>query len=119
MNEVIELSELGRNSKADVVDEAWNDQRLIFSAASLQRIGLDSFSEVSRAVECAMDICCKHGLPVEKHFKAIYVGDGDSHTLQKDWKLSKFAYTLAIFYSGSDKPALRRLQVEILKSYCD
>ena len=109
-----------RDSEApDALEEAMNDQNLIFNAASLRDIGFNSFIEITGAVERAMAVCNCNGLSVKEHFKSIYISDNDTHTLQRDWKLSKLAYTLTILNGASDNPLVARLQMAILKKYLD
>jgi hypothetical protein len=101
------------------IEEAINDSRLLFHATSLESIGFDSLYEINDAVQRAITICCDNGVAVNEHFKPIYISDNDTHTLRKDWKLSKLAYTLAILYGAPGDPRVQRLQFEILKQFVD
>jgi hypothetical protein len=103
----------------DAIEEAMNDQNLVFNATSLKAIGFESLLEISKAVERAMAVCNCNGIEVKEHFKSIYISDNDKHTIERDWKLSKLAYTLTIINGASDNPMVARLQFAILQKYID
>ena len=102
---------------ANVVEEAMDDQNLIFTANSLLDIGFQSRSEINECISRAKAVCTCNGLPLHQHFKSIYISDEDHHTVQQEWKLSRLAYTLAILNGSSENPLVARLQMAILNSY--
>jgi hypothetical protein len=102
---------------ANVVEEAMNDRNLIFTANSLLDIGFRSRSEIEECISRAKSVCTCNGLPLHQHFKSIYISDGDRHTVQREWRLSRLAYTLAILNGSSENPLVARLQMAILNSY--
>ena len=99
------------------LDDAIHEQSLIFSTRSLVDIGFDPCDEICSAVERAMQVCNHNGLPVNDHFKPIFVSDNDAHTVCKEWKLSRLAYMLVMMNGASDNPMAGRLQYEVLRVY--
>ena len=116
-NEIIDTRYTLASDIVDALDEAMTDRNLIFNATSLRNVGFGSLLEITEAVERAMAICNCNGLPVKEHFKSIYISDCALHTLQRDWKLSKLAYTLTILNGACDNPAVARLQFTMLQKY--
>jgi hypothetical protein len=102
---------------SEPLQEAMNDTNLIFTANSLLDIGFRSSVEVESAVERAKAVCLNSGLRVGEHFKTIFVSDDDHHTVLRDWRLSRLAYTLCILNGSSDNPLVARLQITILDTY--
>ena len=102
---------------ADILEDAMNDRNLLFNANSLLEIGFRSGDEVEQAIARAKSICTCNGLPLYQHFKTIYVSDDGHHTVQRDWKLSRLAYTLSILNGASDNPMVAKLQMTILDRY--
>src|SRR5688500_9050535 len=94
--DIIEFRTGRESAAADALEEAINDQHLIFSARSLVDMGFATLPEISMAVERAIKVCSTNGLLIREHFKPIYVADHDTHTVSRDWKLSKLAYTLVM-----------------------
>jgi hypothetical protein len=114
---VIDVRYTPREEAWDAFEEAMIDHKLVFNARSLCDVGFEPNNEVTAAVERAMRICSSNGLSIKEHFKTIYISDSDTHTVQRDWKLSKLAYTLAMMNGASDNPMVGRLQFEVLKNY--
>jgi hypothetical protein len=117
--DIIALRDTYASGEWEAVEEAVNDRALAFNALSLQKIGFESLAEINKAVERAISICYHNGVSPRAHFKAIYVADEETHTIRKDWKLSRLAYTLAIFSGSSNNSVIARIQFEILKKYHD
>jgi hypothetical protein len=102
---------------SNVLEDALNERNLIFTAASLTNMGFESMDEIAQAVERAITICNCNGLSVTEHFKTVYISDHDSHTVRRDWKLSKLGYTLVMMNGSCENPVVGRLQIEMLKKY--
>jgi hypothetical protein len=117
--DIIELRYAYDHNPGELLEEAVNDKRLIFNARSLQKIGFESLPEISVAVERAMTVCRSNGLSIKEHFKPIYLSDQRTHTVLKDWKLSKMAYMLAILNGPTHNSTVARLQLEMLKHYME
>jgi hypothetical protein len=117
--DIIALRDTYSGGEWEAVEEAVNDRALVFNALSLRKIGFESLVEINKAVERAIAICYHNGVSPREHFKAIYIADEETHTIRKDWKLSRLAYTLAIFNGASDNANVARLQFEIVKNYLD
>jgi hypothetical protein len=100
-----------------VVEDAMNDQNLVFTANSLLDIGFSSTVEIDEAIHRARAVCNNSGLPLHLHFKSIYISDDGHHTVQREWKLSRLAYTLVILNGSSENPLVARLQMTILNTY--
>jgi hypothetical protein len=100
-----------------VVEDAMNDSNLVFTGNSLLDIGFNSYGEIEDAVHRARSVCRCNGVPVHQNFKDIFISDEDHHTIQRDWKLSRLAYTLCIINGSSENPLVARLQLAILKTY--
>ena len=114
---IIDFRTLPESVNSREIEEAINDRKLLFKAGSLIEIGFASMPEVTAAVERAMKVCYNNGLDIQEHFKAIYISDNDKHTICRDWKLSKLAYTLVMINGACDNPMVGRLQLEILNRY--
>lgn len=67
------------------------------------------------AIRRVMRICLNAGMPLGKHFRAIYIFDGGNRTLKKEWKMSKIAYYLTLVDGSPDNPVVGRIQLEMLK----
>jgi hypothetical protein len=117
IHNIIELRYAAAHELEDAVEEAINDQKLTFSARSLRDIGFNSLGEIASAVERAMMICSRNGLAIREHFRPVYLSDNSTHTIFKDWKMSKLAYTLVIINGDTANCAVARLQLEMLKTY--
>ena len=117
MFDIIEYRTTFENTTVDALEEAINNQNLIFNARSLADMGFATHAEISAAVERAIRVCSHNGLPIKEHFKPIYIADYNSHTVSRDWKLSKLAYTLVMINGTCDNPMVGRLQLEILNKY--
>jgi hypothetical protein len=100
-----------------VVEDAMNDCNLIFTGNSLLDIGFKSYSEIEDAIQRARSVCRCNGVAMHQHFKVIFISDEDHHTIQRDWKLSRLAYTLSIINGSSENPLVAQLQMAILKTY--
>jgi hypothetical protein len=116
LNYIVEQSP-ARDHLGDLLEEAMNERHLLFSANSLRNVGFDSPADIAKAVERAISICICSGLSATEHLKAIYLSDNDCHTLYKDWRLSRFAYTLVMLNGSCENPVVGRLQIEMLKKY--
>ena len=114
---ILDMRFSGETNYSNVVDEAMNDRNLIFTANSLLDIGFRSSVEIEECVTRAKSVCTCNGLPLHQHFKSIYISDENHHTVQRDWRLSRLAYTLAILNGSSENPLVARLQMAILNSY--
>ncbi|MFD1001155.1 hypothetical protein ACFQ21_17640 [Ohtaekwangia kribbensis] len=113
----LEVRQFLCNAPWDAVEEAIHEQGLVFNTRSLVDIGFDPCDEIGSAVERAMQVCNYNGLRLNDHFKPIYVSDNDTHTVRKEWKLSRLAYMLVMLNGASDNPMAGRLQYEVLKVY--
>jgi hypothetical protein len=100
-----------------VLEDAMNDRNLIFVGNSLFDIGFASYKEIEEAVQRARAVCTCSGVPIDQHFKAIFISDEDHHTVQRDWRLSRLGYTLCILNGSSENPLVARLQMAILNTY--
>jgi hypothetical protein len=103
----------------EVLEEALNNKRLTFQSGSFFKMGLGSMEEIEQAVDRAITICCNNGLSLEEHFKTIYISDRDNHSVSRDWKLSRLAYTLVLININSDNPLIGRMQLELLNAYLE
>jgi hypothetical protein len=117
--DIIAIRDIYTSGDWDAVEEAVNDRNLVFNAASLSKIGFESFEEIDQAVERAMALCYHNGVSPREHFKTFFIADEDTHTLRKDWKLSRLAYTLVLFNGTSNNPVIARVRFEIIKQYVD
>jgi len=114
---LVELSQTYSRSVLDDFVEAITDRELHYMASTLENVGFEPSEEITHAVERAMRICNNCGVPVREHFKTIYIADDAQHTVKKDWKLSKLAYSLAMLNGATDNPMVGRIQLEILSRY--
>jgi hypothetical protein len=113
----LEVRQFLGNAPWDAVEDAIHEQLLTFNTRSLVDIGFDPCDEICSAVERAMQVCNYNGLPVNDHFKPIFVSDNDAHTVRKEWRLSRLAYMLVMLNGASHNPMAGRLQYEVLKVY--
>ena len=113
----VEFSQASSRSVLDEFMEALTDQELHFMASTLEDVGFEPSEEITHAVERAMRICNNCGVPVREHFKTIYIADEAQHTVKKDWKLSKLAYSLTMLNGATDNPIVGRIQLEMLSRY--
>jgi hypothetical protein len=116
LNSIVEQSP-ARDHLSDLLEEAMSERQFFFNASSLRNIGFNSPVEIAEAVERAISVCNCSGLSANEHFKAVYLSDNDSHTLCKDWRLSRFGYTLVMLNGSCENPVVGRLQIEMLKKY--
>jgi hypothetical protein len=114
---ILDLRFAVNNDYSSVVEDAMNDQNLIFTGNSLRDIGFASYTEIEDAVQRARSVCTCSGLPVQQHFKTIFISDDDHHTVERDWKLSRLGFTLSILNGSPDNPLVARLQMAILNTY--
>lgn len=117
MQQVIEYDRGFTNPYTEAYKNALIDDELKFNANTLQRLGFESEESLSQAIEKAMHVCAMNGLNVREHFRCVYLGDGDLHTLCRDWKLSRLAYTLVLLNGQADNPVVGRFQYEMARSY--
>jgi hypothetical protein len=110
---------LNNSGSWQVMEEAVNEQYLTYRATTLYSLGLGPMEIIEKAVERAMTVCSENGVLVEEHFKTVYISDNNSHSLSKDWKLSRLAYTLVLINTCSDNPLVGRMQLELLNAYLE
>jgi hypothetical protein len=115
--DIIDLRYTMDFSANDLLEDAINDKNLRYNARSLREFGFESLTEISLAVERAMKVCSSNGYGVKEHFKPIYIADQDNHTILKDWRLSKLAYTLTVLNGNVDNIAVSCFQLELVKRY--
>jgi hypothetical protein len=118
LQDIVEINPPQHNL-SDRLEEALTDRNLIFKASSLFELGFKSHLEIADAIDRAMTVCDGAGIPVSDHFKMIYLSDHDHHTVLKDWRLSKLAYTLMMLNGHCDNPAVARLQIHVIKKFLE
>ena len=92
------------------------EKELNFYADTLENVYASS-DELNSAVVKAIRICQSMGLPLNEHFKAVYLYDNDSHSVRRDWKLSRLAYYLSIINGNPANPIVGRMQIELLGQF--
>ena len=117
INSILDTRFFAETDFSEPLQDAMNDSNLIFNANSLLDAGFRSGEEIEIAVERAKSVCMNSGVVISQHFKSIYVSDEGHHTVQRDWRLSRLAYTLSILNGSSDNPLVARLQMTILNAY--
>lgn len=101
----------------DLFEQAVRDRELTYDTSSLYKTAFEEWHDLYQAVERALTICRISGLPIRGHFKSIFVGDNSSHTIRKDWRLSKLAYLLVLMNGASDNPMVSKLQIALIKNF--
>lgn len=96
--------------------EMLTEKELNFYADTLENV-YTSTDELNSAVVKAIRICQSMGLPLNEHFKAVYLYDNDAHSVRRDWKLSKLAYYLSIINGNPANPIVGRMQIELLGQF--
>lgn len=119
INSILDTRYFTETDFSEPLQDAMNDSNLIFNANSLLDIGFSSVAEIESAVERARSVCLNSGLVISQHFKTIYISDEGDHTVQRDWRLSRLAYTLSILNGSSDNPLVARVQMTILNTYLE
>lgn len=84
-------------------------------ASTLESVGFEPPEEIVYAVEKAMRICSHCGVSLSGNFKIIYIADEANHTVRRDWRLSKLAYSLVMLNGSTDNPIVGQMQLEILR----
>lgn len=113
----IDIYRPSTSSVFDDFEEALHNQQLHFRASELVDLGFESYEEVVQSIARAIHVCNNCGVPVNKHFKMIYVADETDHTVRRDWRLSKLAYSLVMLNGAPDNPAVGHAQIEVLRQY--
>ena len=96
--------------------EMLTEKELNFYADTLENV-YSSSDELNSAVVKAIRVCQSMGLPLNEHFKAVYLYDNDSHSVRRDWKLSRLAYYLSIINGNPANPIVGRMQIELLGQF--
>ncbi|MFA0960502.1 hypothetical protein AB9P05_01720 [Roseivirga sp. BDSF3-8] len=117
MQQIIEYNRGYSNPYTDAFQEALDNHELRFTSRNLQEFGFDTYGELSQAINRAMQVCALSGMPVDKHFRCVYLSDEVSKTVCQDWKLSKLAYTLVLLNGKPENPMTSRMQVELVRHY--
>lgn len=92
--------------------EALEEKSLYYRASSLEDV-FETADEISLALQKAMLICNRAGIPMHQHFNILYIADDQG--LRTDWRLSKFAFCLVVLNGNSDLPMVGRMQLELLR----
>lgn len=114
---IIEITNFGYRTVLDELMEALAERELIYYASILEAAGLGPDKEIALAIEKAMHVCNSAGLPVNKHFKRVFVMDKATRVIRSDWKLSKLACYLTIINSPIRNPLVARTQMEMVSRY--
>lgn len=94
--------------------EALVARELYFSTSSLESI-YKSTEEITEAIAKSIKVCRHAGISWDQHFRAVFLCDNESHSIKKDWKMSKLAYCLSILNGNPDNPFVGKMQLELLK----
>ncbi|MEO9485238.1 MAG: hypothetical protein ABJG47_17395 [Ekhidna sp.] len=113
MKYAIIKSELGfPNEVLSNLAEALRNKELAYSASSLMQTSLDQISEtVNRAIK----VCLAQKIPVNEHFKRVYIVDAETHEIIRDWKLSRLGYALVLLNGNTENPLVANTQIELLR----
>jgi hypothetical protein len=114
---IMEINMISTRSVIDDFEDALYERSLKYSASALEDVGFRRHYDIEIAIERAIKICSANRLPIREHFKSIYVADDSNHTVKKDWRLSKLAYTLAILNGDPEIPVVGRMQLEIINKF--
>lgn len=112
----VTVTSIASNASLDAFRNAIEDMRFLFKASKLYDTGMANSEEVIRAVEHAMKVCIISEIPVQQHFKAIYVAN-NQQKIMKDWMLSRLGFALVMLNGDPENPTVGKLQIELVRSY--
>ena len=89
-----------------------HERNLRFLASELMDRHLMDYLEIQRAIKRAMIVCKTLDLPIEAHFKPLYVSR--SGQVLCDWKLSDLGRKLVLINGNPANPFVAMLQKELI-----
>lgn len=92
--------------------DALIDEKLCRDSGDLKSIGLKN-EDLMQAIRQAMNVCLAAGLPIQEHFKLVYISD--NQTISPSWKLSETAFKLVIVNANTANPIVANLQFQLVK----
>jgi hypothetical protein len=101
----------GEAELANDIKEMFFTRNLKHYASCLLLNALHDESELEAAVQKAFTACLVAGLPVQRHFKHIFVCAGE---IKEDWLVSGLAIQLIVLNADVSNPLVAKLQVGIL-----
>ncbi|HEY9488976.1 MAG TPA: hypothetical protein VIQ51_11615 [Chryseosolibacter sp.] len=119
MYEVVEISRNESSPELNAFTEALRDSNLCFKASALEGMGVRSYEELSTAVGRAMTTCATCGLPLNNHFKRVYISDDVGHMVSEDWMLTKLAYTLVLLNCSPSHQTIGQFQIELIRNFIE
>jgi hypothetical protein len=99
------------SSLANNMEEMFFIHNLRHYASSLLLTCLHDETELETAVQKAITACVVAGLPVNRHFKNIFVC---AREIRKDWLVSGLALQLILLNADVSNPLVAKLQVRVL-----
>ncbi len=85
-----------RSHAIDEFDEALRYRELRFQLRHLLQAGFSPTSNISEALQKAMEVCRLAGINPREHFRPLYVFDAVTGNLTLDWMMSKRGFTLLL-----------------------
>lgn len=90
------------------------DADMVYMASTLMPLGFNDMRQLKCAVDRAIKICMAAAIPVNAHFKLLYLSDHGQ--LVCDWKLSRLARQLVLINGDPNNPIIAKMQIRLLES---
>ncbi len=99
--------------KIRIFEEVLVDRRLRHLATELALFGIEDPAEIMEAIEKAIKVCQRSGIPVAENFKPVFFCKRNK--VFRDWRLSDLALKLAILNAGIHHEIVCHTQVDLVK----
>jgi hypothetical protein len=99
-------------SVMDAVADRIICSHLTHYTSSLLAKDLFEEDELELALHKAMETCKAAGMPLNNHFRMIYISSGGY--LRRDWLVSDLGFHLVILNKETTSPLAARLKIEVL-----
>jgi hypothetical protein len=99
-------------SVMDAVADRIIASHLTHYTSSLIREELFDEDELEQALHKAMETCTAAGMPLNNHFRMIFISSAGS--LRRDWLVSDLGFHLVILNKEVTSPLAARLKIQVL-----